>query len=130
MRISIFCTLVLTYVWGFARVSRAQDAPLPQPWDYTGAMRAVAAKGHGRPGVVLHVGDSITYANPYGAYARFGEGHTQEDKAALKWMHAGANDDTDGWYLAAFDHPDGGRSYTAARYQPSVSSLAPACIHL
>jgi lysophospholipase L1-like esterase len=28
-------------------------------------------------------------------------------------MHAGANDDTDGWYLASFDHPDGGRSYTA-----------------
>ena len=29
-------------------------------------------------------------------------------------MHAGADNDTDGWWLARFDHPDGGRSYTAA----------------
>ena len=28
-------------------------------------------------------------------------------------MHAGADDDTDGWWLARADHPDGGRSYTA-----------------
>ena len=63
--------------------------------------------------MVLHVGDSITYANPYGAWARAGEGHTDADKAALRWMHAGADDDTDGWYLARFDHPDGGRSHTA-----------------
>jgi hypothetical protein len=89
------------------------EAPLPQAWEYAAAMRAVAAKGKGRPGVVLHVGDSITYANPYGAWALHGEGHTPDDDAALKWMHAGANDDTDGWHLAAFDHPDGGRSYTA-----------------
>jgi lysophospholipase L1-like esterase len=76
-------------------------------------MQAVAARGSGRAGVVLHVGDSITYASPYAAWARAGEGHTAGDSAALKWMHAGANDDTDGWYLASFDHPDGGRSYTA-----------------
>ena len=76
-------------------------------------MKAVAARGTGRPGVVLHVGDSITYANPYSAWARAGEGHTDADRRVLKWMHAGANDDTDGWYLASFDHPDGGRSHTA-----------------
>ncbi|HVS36284.1 MAG TPA: GDSL-type esterase/lipase family protein, partial [Gemmataceae bacterium] len=52
------------------------------------------------------------YSNPYGQWARGGEGKTDEDKDALKWMHAGADDDTDGWYLARFDHPDGGRSYT------------------
>jgi hypothetical protein len=92
----------------------AGEAPLPQGWDYAAAMRAVAAKAaDARAGVVLHVGDSITYANPYGAWALHGEGHTPEDDAALKWMHAGARDDTDGWHLAAFDHPDGGRSYTA-----------------
>src|SRR6476646_5062558 len=97
----------------FAGHAFAQEQPLSQGWDYAAAMRAVAAKGAGRPGVVLHVGDSITYANPYSAWARAGEGRTEEDKAALKWTHAGANDDTDGWYLASFDHPDGGRSYTA-----------------
>jgi lysophospholipase L1-like esterase len=91
----------------------AEEAPRPQGWDYAEAMRGIAAKGNGRPGVVLHVGDSITYANPYSAWARAGEGRSDADRAALKWMHAGANDDTDGWYLASFDHPDGGRSYTA-----------------
>ena len=91
----------------------AAEKPLQQPWDYAPAMKKVAAQFHGRPGVVIHVGDSITYANPYGQWARGGEGKTDDDKDALKWMHAGADDDTDGWYLARFDHPDGGRSYTA-----------------
>ncbi len=88
--------------------------PLAQSWDYAPAMKRVAARYHGRPGIVLHVGDSITYANPYGQWARAGAGQTAEDKAALAWMHAGADNDTDGWWLARFDHPDGGRSYTAA----------------
>ena len=47
------------------------------------------------------------------ASGRAGQGKTAEDKAILKWMHTGADDDTDGWWLARFDHPDGGRSYTA-----------------
>jgi hypothetical protein len=91
----------------------AGESPLPQPWEYAEAMRAVARRGDGRPGVVLHVGDSITYANPYGQWARAGEGRTDEAKAALAWMHAWADDDTDGWWLARADHLDGGRSYTA-----------------
>jgi len=89
------------------------QVPIAQEHDYAEAMRAVAANSKARPGVVLHVGDSITYANPYGQWARGGTGHTDADKAALKWMHANSNDDTDGWYLARFDHPDGGRSHTA-----------------
>ena len=91
----------------------AAEKPLPQSWDYAAAMKKVAADFHGRPGVVLHVGDSITYANPYSQWALSGEGKTEEDKTALQWMHAGAGDDSDGWHLARFDHPDGGRSYTA-----------------
>jgi len=89
------------------------EAPLIQAWDYADAMRAVARRGAGRPGVILHVGDSITHANPYGQWARAGEGRSADDRAALAWMHAGADDDTDGWWLARADHPDGGRSYTA-----------------
>src|SRR5688572_27018765 len=92
----------------------AELAPLKQDWDYAPAMKKVAERFHGRPGVVLHVGDSITHANPYGQWARFGQGQSDADKAALKWMHCGADDDTDGWFLARFDHPDGGRSHTAA----------------
>ena len=105
--VSVFLTLL------GPPIARAEESPLPEKWDYGAAMKAVAAKGNGRPGVVLHVGDSITYANPYGTWARAGEGRTEADRQVLKWMHAGANDDTDGWYLASFDHPDGGRSHTA-----------------
>ena len=94
--------------------ARADETPLPQAWDYAKAMKEVATRNKGRPGVVLHIGDSLTYANPYGQWARYGEGRTDEDKAVLKWMHAGADDDSDGWYLARFDHPDGGRSHTAS----------------
>src|SRR5689334_8742601 len=90
-----------------------QEKPLNQEWDYAPAMKKVAAKFKGRPGVVLHIGDSITYANPYGQWARSGAGKTEQDKAILAWMHSGADNDTDGWFLARFDHPDGGRSYTA-----------------
>jgi lysophospholipase L1-like esterase len=92
---------------------RAQDRPIAEDWDYVKPMKKVAEGFKGRPGVVLHVGDSITYANPYGQWARGGQGQTADDKAILKWMHAGAGNDTDGWWLASFDHPDGGRSYTA-----------------
>jgi lysophospholipase L1-like esterase len=81
--------------------------------DYAAAMKKVAAGFQGTPGVVIHVGDSITHANPYGQWARGGEGRTAEEKALLQWMHTGKNDDTDGWFLAAVDRP-GGRSDTAA----------------
>lgn len=93
--------------------ARAGEEPIPQEWEYAPAMREVARRGTGRTGVVLHVGDSITYANPYGQWARAGAGKTPEDEAALAWMHAGADDDTDGWWLARVDLPDAGRSYTA-----------------
>ncbi|HEX7447847.1 MAG TPA: GDSL-type esterase/lipase family protein [Pirellulales bacterium] len=92
----------------------AADDLLPEGWDYVPAMQKVAARFHGRTGVVLHVGDSITYSNPYGQWARVGQGHTEADKAILNWMHTGRDDDSDGWWLCRFDHPDGGRSYTAA----------------
>jgi hypothetical protein len=88
--------------------------PLAQGWDYAAAMKKVAARFKGKEGVVLHVGDSITHANPYGQWARAGEGRSEEDKAVLAWMHLGADDETDGWFLARYDHPNGGRSHTAA----------------
>jgi hypothetical protein len=92
--------------------ARADEAPLPQPWDYARAMQRVARQSHARPGVVLHVGDSITYANPYGQWAVGGAGRTDDDLDLLDWMHAGANDDSDGWWLCRVDLP-GGRSHTA-----------------
>ncbi len=105
--------LLLLTVLPPAEKLRAEEKPLPQSWDYAAAMKKVAGQFHGNPGVVLHVGDSITYSNPYGQWPRFGQGKTAEDKAVLTWMHAGADNDSDGWWLARFDHPAGGRSYTA-----------------
>jgi hypothetical protein len=97
----------------FVPQAPAQEKPLAEAWDYTKSMKKVADRFQGRPGVVLHIGDSITYANPYGGWARAGKGQTDDDKAVLAWMHTGADNDTDGWWLARFDHPDGGRSHTA-----------------
>jgi lysophospholipase L1-like esterase len=108
---SIICGVALLQLFS-AALPAAE--PLPQAWDYTAAMKKVAAGFTGKQGVVIHVGDSITYANPYGQWATAGQGKNEDDRALLAWMHTGSNDDTDGWYLARFDHPAGGRSYTAA----------------
>ena len=108
---SIICCVALLQLFS-AAVPAAE--PLPQAWDYTAAMKKVAAEFTGREGVVIHIGDSITYANPYGQWATAGQGRSEDDKALLAWMHTGNNNDTDGWYLARFDHLAGGRSYTAA----------------
>jgi lysophospholipase L1-like esterase len=82
------------------------------PVDYADAMKKVAAKFTGKEGVVIHLGDSITYANQYSGWARGGKGKTPQEEAALKWMHCGADNETDGWFLARVDRP-GNRSDTA-----------------
>lgn len=85
----------------------------PPDYDYAAAMKKVAGKFGGTPGVYLHLGDSITYANQNTAWARGGQNQTAEEKAFLKWSHAGERNDKDGWYLASVDVPSG-RSHTAA----------------
>jgi gluconolactonase len=75
------------------------DGPLPEGWDYATPMRNIAAKFRGTEGVVLHVGGSMTIANPFGTWARSGKGKTDDDVAILKWMHTEAKDKTDGWWL-------------------------------
>jgi hypothetical protein len=52
------------------------------------------------------------HANPYGQWAVRGAGRTEDDLDLLDWMHEGANDDSDGWWLCRVDLP-AGRSYTA-----------------
>ena len=91
----------------------SEERPLIQKWDYAAAMKKVAGNFKGMPGVILHIGDSITYSNPYGQWARSGQGKSEADRTILKWMNSGKDDDSDGWYLARFDHPAGGRSHTA-----------------
>lgn len=87
--------LALAAVLGLAAAPVGGD----EEWDYAGPMKKVAARFGGKEGVVLHVGGSMTIANPYTTWARSGKGRTPEDFAILKWMHAGANDATDGWWL-------------------------------
>ena len=84
-----------------------------ESWDYPAAMRKVAAKFTGAEGVVLNLGDSITFASPYTAWARGGKGKTAEDDAILRWSHCGEESDRDGWWLAHAETGAGG-GYTAA----------------
>ncbi|GAC1344071.1 MAG: hypothetical protein NVSMB14_08000 [Isosphaeraceae bacterium] len=84
-----------------------------EDWNYVDAMTRVAHRFEGREGMVLHVGDSITVAPEYGAWALRGAGKTLEDRAILSWMRAGTRDETDGWFLAAGDDSMVGPSHTA-----------------
>ena len=88
------------------------DGPLAEGWDYAGPMKKVAARFRGQEGVVLHVGGSMTIANPYGTWARNGKGKTAADEAILKWMHTDARDRTDGWWLCRTE-VEHYRAYTA-----------------
>lgn len=76
-----------------------KEEPLPESWDYTAAMKKVTTKFRGNEGVVIHVGGSMTIANPYSTWPRSGKGKTPDDIAILKWMHTEAKDKTDGWWL-------------------------------
>jgi hypothetical protein len=95
-----------------AAAAGAEPKRIAEDWDYTKAMKKVAAKFTGKEGVVIHIGDSITHANPYSQWARFGKGKTARDKAVCKWMHTGGKKSLDGWFLCSVDRP-GGRSDTA-----------------
>jgi hypothetical protein len=99
------------------------EVPLPEGWDYAGPMKKVAARFRGREGVVIHVGGSMTIANPYGTWARSGKGKTPEDEAILKWMHTEKKDKTDGWWLCrtGLEHY---RAYTAEIGLKSAMLLA------
>lgn len=68
------------------------------------------------PGFIVHLGDSMTYASPYGRVSQFGVANFSE---TIGWSRgrggiADSPDNKDGWQLARFDHPAGNRSYTAA----------------
>ncbi|MEJ2754457.1 MAG: SGNH/GDSL hydrolase family protein [Gammaproteobacteria bacterium] len=67
------------------------------------------------PGFVVHLGDSMTYANAYGQVSEHGV-HDFQDTVIWSQSQGGndsAPNNKNGWQLARFDHPVGGRSYTA-----------------
>ena len=84
-----------------------------ESYDYVAPMKEVAKKFKGTPGVVVLLGDSITYANQNTAWAIAGQGQSPEVKAFLKWSHAGEGSDKDGWTAARKD-VENGRSFTAS----------------
>jgi len=94
-----------------------------ESWDYTAAMKKAAAKFQGNKGVVLLLGDSITYANQNTAWAMYGAGRSPEAAAFLKWSHAGEKNDLDGWNAARVDVQNG-RSHTASSGVTTAEFLA------
>jgi lysophospholipase L1-like esterase len=102
--VAALATLTLaTGAWSETVTKEARFLGKLETWDYGPAMRAVASKFTGTEGVVLHLGDSITFASPYTAWARNGRGKTPEDEAILEWSHCGEKDGRDGWYLASHE---------------------------
>src|SRR4051794_34818062 len=87
---SILVMILLTGAVAPTRQARAQEkvasTALAENWDYAAPMKKIAAKFRGKEGVVLHVGGSMTIANPYGTWARVGKGKTPDDVAILQWM--------------------------------------------
>jgi hypothetical protein len=55
-------------------------------------MRDLTRDFHGKPGMVLRLGDSITYANPGSAYLRYGKGRSAAHMDVCRWMKAGVSD--------------------------------------
>jgi GDSL-like Lipase/Acylhydrolase family len=102
----MLCVLTLTLL--------AEESPLKEAWDYVPTARSVADKFQGQTGVVIHVGDAVTINPNYGQWARFGKGHTDEDRAMFTAFHAGENNEYDGWWLARKVHYDHHGSFTAS----------------
>jgi lysophospholipase L1-like esterase len=84
-------------------------------------LRAIHASAAGKTeGFVIHIGDSITYSSGYSQIAASNSGSNQGDRQTITWSLAGGKfgdgspANKNGWQLARFDHPEGGRSYTAS----------------
>ena len=109
--------------WLAAAATAPSAEVVKDVWDWPTAMAAVATKHRGEPGKVVPIGDSITYANQAGRWARRGEDRTPDEVAICAWMRADQNDKTNGWWLAADDQPTG-RSWTAVSGQTAAQCLA------
>lgn len=68
-------------------------------------VRQIAGGFRGRPGMVMHLGDSITRDPAYAAWALRGPNKTAEEEEACRWMRAGHANDSDGWHLATGPEP-------------------------
>jgi lysophospholipase L1-like esterase len=110
-------------VWLTAAAAASAAEIVKDNWDWPAAMAAAARKYEGEPGKVVPIGDSITYANPAGQWARYGKERSLEEIEICKWMQSDKNDKTNGWWLAADDQPFR-RSWTAVSGQTAEQCLA------
>ena len=94
-----------------------------ETWEWPAAMLSVARRFEGPEGMVLVMGDSNTYANQAGRWARQGERRSEEELAIGRWMRSNVDGPENGWWLAADDQPEG-RSWTAASGCTSGEYLA------
>jgi hypothetical protein len=97
------CALFTLLIVAFPALAQGPVKPLAESWDYVPSMKKVAANFKGVEGVVLHVGGSMTIANPYTDWSRNGKGKTAADEAILRWMHANTKDTKDGWWLCRME---------------------------
>lgn len=118
----IAATCLVSFGLITASLAAEPEKPIAEGWDFVAPMKKVAAKFRGKEGVVLHIGDSMTIANPYGTWARSGKGKTPADEAVIKWMHTNANDKTDGWWLCRTEVVDE-RAYTSVGGMQSTHLL-------
>jgi hypothetical protein len=107
--------LLVVILAGASPLAAEEAKIIKDDWNWAKVMLEVARKGKGKnkQGVVLTLGDSLSFANQSTRWAKYGKGKTNEDKAILRWSHAGKDNKRSGWWLAAVDRP-GGRSETAA----------------
>ncbi len=100
-------------------------------WQSTWEARVRAVHGVKTGGRVIHVGDSITHANPYSQWPRNGAGKTTDDISVITWSHGadaytaspGNPDDLNGFGLAAVD-TSGRRGITASGGMDCVEFLS------
>lgn len=96
---------------------------IAETWDWPTRMLPVAGRFVGMEGKVVPMGDSNTYANQAGRWARYGEGKAEAEIAICRWMRTHVEGPDNGWWLAADDQPEG-RSWTAASGCTSEEYLA------
>ena len=106
---------------GSSAAANAHDDAWQLQWT-ANARQLLANRSTGDTAFVLQIGDSITYANPYSQWPRYGAGKTMDDKQACDWASSDEWDSGEawnftvqnGWYFAAKDIPGGNRAATAA----------------
>ncbi len=115
MKILSICVMLLV---SFTAAFSSEYTPVKESWDYKDAMKKVTKNFKGTQGVVIHMGDSISYANQNTRWARSFKnkkaGHSKENIEILKWSHADkGKSNLNGWHLTSVDAASG-RSETAA----------------